>query len=111
MGRERWRLRARRWLRRLGIAVTVAALAGGMTAAVQRGSEARRLSERISALEAEEARLRARVTETMRRVDSLTSRDRIERAAARLGLRPASDEEITFLREGSGGDQEEGGDR
>ena len=111
MGRERWRLRARRWLRRIGIGVTLAALAGGMTAAVQRGSEARRLSEEISALEAEEARARARVADAMRRVDSLASRDRIERAAARLGLRPASDEEITFLTEVSEGSDEEGGER
>ena len=111
MGRERWRLRARRWLRRIGIGVTLAALAGGMTAAVQRGSEARELSEEISALESEEARARARVAEAMRRVDSLTSRDRIERAAGRLGLRPASDEEITFLEGTSEEDAEEDGDR
>lgn len=111
MGRERWRLRARRWLRRIGVGVTLAALAGGMTAAVQRGSEARELSDEISALEEEEARTRARVAEAMRRVDSLASRDRIERAAARLGLRPASDEEITFLRATPGGDEREDGDR
>ena len=111
MGRERWRLRARRWLRRMGVGVTLAALAGGMTAAVQRGSEARELSDEISALETEEARARARVAEAMRRVDSLASRDRIERAAARLGLRPASDEEITFLKERSGEEGQEGGDR
>lgn len=111
MGRRRWRLKARRWLWRAGIGATVAALAGGMTAAVQRGSEARDLSDDISALEVEEARERARVAEAMNRLDSLASRDRIERAAARLGLRPASDEEITFLRATSGGDAREDGDR
>lgn len=111
MGRRRWRLKARRWLWRAGIGTALAALAGGMTAAVQRGSEARRLSDEISALEVEEARARARVAEAMRRVDSLASRDRIERAAARLGLRPASDEEITFVREIPGGVEPEGGDR
>ena len=111
MGRQRWRLRARRWLRRIGYAVTLAALAGGMTAAVQRGSEARELSDEISRLESREAHARARVAEAMRRVDSLASRDRIERAAARLGLRPASDEEITFLRAGSDGNEREDGDR
>lgn len=111
MGRRRWRLRARRWLRRIGVGVTLAALAGGMTAAVERGSEARQLSDEIAALEAEEARTRARVAEAMRRVDSLASRDRIERAAARQGLRPASDEEITFLRERSDGNQRGDGQR
>lgn len=107
MGRERWRLRARRWIRRLGAAVSVGALAGGMVAAVERGSSARQLSEEISRLEDGEARARARVAEEMRRLDSLSSRDRITREAKRLGLRPASDEEITFLQEVGHGPAEE----
>lgn len=99
MARERWRLRARRWGRRLGAALSVAVLAGGMVTAVERGSKARDLSEEITRLEHDEARARARVAAAMRRLDSLSSRDRISREARRLGLRPASDDEITFLRE------------
>lgn len=94
----RWRQRIRRMGRRLFFVLSVAALAVAMGAAVDRGGEARRLSEEISRLEREEAMARAQVAGLMRRVDSLASRDRIAREAARLGLRPASDEEITFLR-------------
>lgn len=69
-----------------------------MLAAVERGSEARSLSDEIDRLEEREAVARGRLAGAMRLVDSLSSRDRIARAASRLGLRPASDEEITFLR-------------
>lgn len=97
-GRERWRLKLRRWGRRLTLAVSAAALAGAMLTSVERGSRARALSDEISRLEREEARSRSRTAAAMRRLDSLTSRERIAREAAGLGLRPASDEEITFLR-------------
>ena len=50
--------------------------------------------------------LRSRVAEAMRRLDSLRSRDRITREAQRLGLRPASDEEITFLRHEPGNEED-----
>lgn len=94
----RRRLRLRRWGRRLFVGLSVAVLAGAMVTAVERGGEARRLSEGIGRLEQEQAMARSRLAAAMRRVDSLTSRERIARAAARIGLRPASDEEITFLR-------------
>lgn len=106
MSRERWRLKVRRWGRRLGLAASGAVLAGGMLTSVERGSEARELSQEISGLETAEARSRARVADAMRRLDSLTSRERIGREAAALGLRPASDEEITFLREIDAGSEE-----
>ena len=99
MSRARTRSRLRRWGRRLFVASSVALLGGAMAASVERGSEARRLSEEIGRLERREAVARARLAEAMRRVDSLTSRARIARAAGRLGLRPASDEDITFLQE------------
>lgn len=99
MTRARRRFRLKRWARRLLVLVSVAALGGAMLAVVERGSEARRLSEEIGRLEQRQAVARAHVAEAMRRVDSLSSRDRIARAASRLGLRPASDEEITFLRQ------------
>lgn len=98
MSRARWRLRLRRWLRALGVAAAAALLVAGMSAAVERGSTARDLSEEITGLERRTTALQSRVAEAMRRLDSLRSRDRIAREAGRLGLRPASDEEITFLR-------------
>ena len=107
-GRERWRLKVRRWGRRLAGAASVAALAGAMLMSVERGSSARELSEEIARLEREEARARSRTAEVMRRLDSLTSRERIAREAAELGLRPASDEEITFLRDAPSGTEGKG---
>lgn len=98
MSRARTRFRLRRWAVRLLGAVSVAALGGAMLAAVERGSQARQISQEISRLEEREAAVRSRVADAMRAVDSLSSRDRIARAAARLGLRPARDDEITFLR-------------
>lgn len=108
MGRERWRLKVRRWGRRLVLGVSAAVLAGAMLTSVERGSRARSLSEEITSLERERARERSRVAAAMRRLDSLASRERIARAAAELGLRPASDEEITFLRETVSGTEGKG---
>ena len=108
MGGSRWRLRLRRWLRTTGIVLAGGVLVAGMAAAVERGSRARDLSEEITELERRSVALRSRVAEAMRRLDSLRSRERITREAGRLGLRPASDEEITFLRHVPGNDEEDG---
>lgn len=108
MGRERWRLKVRRWGRRLVLVVSAAVLTGAMLTSVERGSRARSLSEEITRLERERDRARGRVAAAMRRMDSLASRERIAREAAELGLRPASDEEITFLREAAFGTEGKG---
>lgn len=92
------RAKIRRALRRLFVVASFAALVGGMVAAVDRGSEARRLSREIQRLEQDAAAAEARIGREMRRLDSLTSRGRILREAAETGLRPAEDDEITFLR-------------
>lgn len=91
-------LRLRMLCRRLPLGLALMALGIGMTVAVGRGSEARDLTETLASVERESAAQRARVAKAMRRLDSLTSRERIEAAAAELGLRPADDEEIIFLR-------------
>lgn len=109
MSRARRRFRLRRWAWRVFVGAAVLALGGSMLAAVERGSEARRLSDEIDRLEQREAVARGRVADAMRRVDSLGSRERIARAAARLGLRPASDEEITFLRVAGAREEERSG--
>lgn len=111
MSRARRRFRLRRWAWRVFVGATALALGGSMLAAVERGSEARRLSDEIDRLEQREAVTRGRLADAMRRVDSLSSRDRIARAAARLGLRPASDEEITFLRVAGPREEERSGSR
>lgn len=108
MGDARWRLRFRRWLRAGGVLVAAAVTVAGMATGVERGSTARELSGEIGDLERRESALEARIAEGMRRVDSLRSRERITREARRLGLRPASDEAITFLRESSVSGEEQG---
>jgi len=96
--------------RRIAAVFSVAALGAGMLTAVDRGDEGRRHSARIERLEAEADAARSRVAEAMRRVDSLTSRERIGREARALGLRPASDEEITFLRDAGAEPDEDAGE-
>jgi hypothetical protein len=83
---------------RLSLAAGFVALAAGMLLSVARGAQARRTSERLSAIERQTVDVRARLTEGMRRLDSLGSRERILAAAAKLGLHPASDSDISFLR-------------
>ncbi len=83
---------------RMGLAGGLVALAAGMLLSVERGSEARRLSGRLSALDRQTIDMRARLTDGMRRLDSLSSRERMLVAAGRIGLHPADDSDITFLR-------------
>ena len=83
---------------RVGLAAGLVVLAGGMLLSVERGSRARRVSDRLSALDRQTVEARARLGDAVRRLDSLSSRERIVVAAARLGLHPANDADITFLR-------------
>lgn len=112
----RARLRLKKWGRRLFVAISVGALLAGMATAVERTSDARSLSREIGRLEQQADAAHARVGRQMRRLDSLTSRDRILEAARRLDLRPATEDEITFLREAAadradGSGDEPGGQR
>lgn len=98
-----------RAFRRLFVVVSFAALVGGMVTAVDRGSEARRMSREIRQLQQDASTAEARIGRQMRRLDSLTSRGRILREAAEMGLRPAEDDEITFLREAPEDEEEDEG--
>jgi len=89
---------ARRLGYRVALVAGIAAVAGGMLRSVERGSQARAASERLTEIDRRTVEARARLTEAMRRVDSLSSRDRILHAAADLGLHPPSDADISFLR-------------
>lgn len=91
----RWRTLRRRSLSVLG----VLAVAASMVTAVRRGAEARHLSREIEVLERAEQVTRDRMSRLVHRVDSLSSRARMREAAAKLGLRPATDREIVFLRD------------
>ncbi|MFQ5691060.1 MAG: hypothetical protein ACE5HQ_12405 [Gemmatimonadota bacterium] len=91
----------RRTIRRWTLpAVAWAALLFSMAAAVRRGAEARQLSREVESLYQREQMAREAVGTRLHRVDSLSSRARIRTAAAAIGLRPAADDEITFVPEG-----------
>ena len=92
-GPIRWRTLRRRVL----FALVLAAVPLSMGAAVRRAAHARRLSHDLEALNAAERVTRERLGRVTRRADSLSSRGRIRSASAELGLRPATDGEITFL--------------
>ncbi len=64
---------------------------------VRRQTEAREVVVAIDSLELVEVVERARFAAAMRRADSLASRVRLLEAAGELGLRPATDEEISFI--------------
>lgn len=68
-----------------------------MATTVRRGAQARLLSREVEALGRAEEVTRTQLRQTLARVDSLSSRGRILRAASELGLRPATDREIVFL--------------
>jgi len=79
------------------MAVSLAAVVGSLIASVNRTANGNRLAESISDLRKEEEVLRTRQSEELVRVDSLSSRDRILVVAARLGMRPARDDEVVHL--------------
>ena len=73
------------------------AVVGSLLVSVARTAEGRKLAESINELRREEELLRIRQSEELVRVDSLSSRERILATAARIGLRPASDDEVRHL--------------
>lgn len=83
--------------RRLSVLSILSLVALSLGVSVRRTAEGRRLAESINDLRAEEQVLLTRFSEELVRVDSLGSRERILLAAARLGLRPASDDEVLHL--------------
>ena len=86
----------RRWLLP---ALAGAALVLALTAVVQRGEEGRRLSREVLALQNEEQIAHDRIAEETARVDSLGSLGRLEKAGGAIGLRPAGDGEVMYLRD------------
>ena len=72
-------------------------VAGSLFVSVDRTAKGRKLAESINELRREEQMLLTRLSEELVRVDSLSSRERILVAAARYGLRPATDDEVLHL--------------
>lgn len=83
--------------RQLVTFLALVAVAGSLITSVNRTARGNRLAESINALRTEEELLRTRLSEELVRVDSLASRERILVAAARLGMRPATDDEVVHL--------------
>jgi hypothetical protein len=79
------------------VAGCVSAVIGSLILSVDRTGEGRKLAESINELRREEEVLKIRQSEELLRVDSLSSRERILVAAARFGLRPATDDEVLHL--------------
>ena len=75
----------------------VSAVIGSLVVSVNRTADGRRLAESINELRTEEEMLTIRQSEELVRVDSLSSRERILVAAARFGMRPATDDEVLHL--------------
>lgn len=95
MSRRRFWTRSRR--RILGLSAALLGLIASMVWTVRRQSQAREVALAIDSLESVEVIERVRYAKAMRRTDSLASRGRLLEAAGELGLRPASDEEISFI--------------
>ena len=91
----RWKS-VRRWTLPI---VSLLILAVAMTSAVRRSAEARAISDELGRLSVDEKVVREQLAAETLRADSLGSRARIQAVAGNLGLRPARDQEITFLRE------------
>jgi hypothetical protein len=81
----------------LVVAGCVSAVVGSLVVSVDRTARGRQLAESITELRTEEELLRIRQSEELVRVDSLASRERILVAAARFGLRPATDDQVVHL--------------
>ena len=81
----------------VGLSAAALGLIAAMVWTVRRQSQAREVAVAIDSLESVEVVERARYAKAMRRADSLASRGRLLEAAGELGLRPASDEEISFI--------------
>ena len=96
-GRSKRRRRPGARRRQLVTFLALVAVAGSLITSVNRTARGNRLAESINSLRTEEELLRMRLSEELVRVDSLASRERILVAAARFGMRPATDDEVVHL--------------
>jgi hypothetical protein len=85
--------------RRALLVLSIATLLCSLVVSVRRGARGNQLAGDLSELSRTEELLRAQLEEEEARVDSLSSRGRIEAVAARLGLHQAEDSRIIHLPE------------
>lgn len=85
--------------RRIIIVAAALTIPAGLMVSVRRTAEGTRLAEQLEELRRETMLLEEALVDEVVRVDSLTSRDRIGRAAEELGLRQAEDHEVVILGE------------
>lgn len=85
--------------RRALLLLSVAALLVSLVVSIRRGARGNELAGDLAELRRTEELLRAQIAEEEGRVDSLSSRSRIEAAAGRLGLHPPDDSRIIYLPE------------
>lgn len=97
--RRKARRKARRGTLRRQAILGLAALAipAGLVVSVRRTAEGTRLAEQLEELRRETRLLEEALVDEVVRVDSLTSRQRIGRAAAELGLRQADEGEVVVV--------------
>lgn len=81
------------------LAASVAALVGSMFVAVRRDGAAREVIAATDSLRERMQSAREALNREVRRADSLSSRQRILRAAGRMGFRAPADTEVRFLPE------------
>ena len=81
----------------LGAVVVSIALLAAMFAAVHRGARGREQTQRVQVLEEQRLALEARRSELLRRIESLSSRTRVIRAAGALGLKLPGEGELVIL--------------
>lgn len=86
-----------RGLHGLGVVAVSIALLAAMFAAVHRGARGRESARLIQTLDEQRMALEARRGELVRRIEDLSSRARVVRAAAALGLRLPGEGELVIL--------------
>ena len=98
-GRRKDRSAGRVGSMRRRVILTVAALTipAGLLFSVRRTAEGTRMAEQLAELRRETGLLEEALVDEVMRVDSLTSRERIGRAAEALGFRQAADDEVVIL--------------
>ncbi len=79
------------------LVLSAAALVGSMFVAVRRDGAAREAITDADSLRREVQAASEALNRGLRRVDSLSSRQRIVEVAGRMGLRPARDDEVRVL--------------
>lgn len=84
---------------RRSVILVVASLTipAGLLFSVRRTAEGTRMAEQLAELRRETRLLEEALVEEVMRVDSLSSRERIGRAAEQLGFRQAEDDEVVIL--------------